>query len=170
MGSAKFNWNSINQKIGHAVKNSGTAAKGQQQAIEAGNKFVDTIHRDIGLLIGGYSSKVVSALQGYDISAPRFIGRDSDGGETWVIDVIQTNDMHRESLIPEWYPRGAENLGVLYDEGTKTHHPVFTLNDEGEVDKISNSGIAAYHFINASIGEFVKENSNKYKSLDVVEI
>lgn len=81
------------------------------------------------------------------------------------------DDIHRESLAPEEYPRGVDNLAVLLNSGYDAGHTVRGVwhgHGEDEIHSLAHRDGA--HFIETAIKDFEQSFEREHKGIRLLDI
>lgn len=81
------------------------------------------------------------------------------------------DDIHRESLAPEKYPRGVDNLAVLLNSGYDAGHTVRGIwHGHGEDEIHSLAHREGAHFVETAIRDFEQNFERKHKGMRLLDI
>lgn len=126
---------------------------------EAASKFKEVLLDEIRS--SGLSSNAKSAISEIDYGSP-FKIRDGLYG----IHVYFSGDMHRDSLVPERYPEGIDDLSMLLNYGVDHKmKPVFGWWHGEEV--WSKTAIPGTYFIEQAIQNFKDNYASDYNVVDI---
>lgn len=168
----------IEQKIDDMVMRGGSGmASGGGQAItitgarDAAEKFIEVLQNEIKSLgvDGGYSSgklggSAISSLIQLKHGMPRKIGKREYQIEVWF-----TDDLHRDSLVPDRY-NGVDNIAALLNKGYSAADTVYGTWHGNKIASLPKRDGA--HFIENAIHNYMVSYANEYGviNIDVADI
>lgn len=127
--------------------------------MEAAEKFSEVLYESIKS--SGLSSNAQSAISEIDYKEPFKI---QDG--LYGVYVYFSGDMHRDSLVPERYPEGIDDLSMLLNYGVDHKmKPVFGWWHGEEV--WSKTAIPGTYFIEQAIQNFKDNYASDYNVVDI---
>ena len=169
----------IEQKTDEAMLAGGTL--GGKPASEVGAsmaaaKFIEVLQNTInshaiaegggGLNGRGLGATAISTLTQLEHGAPYKIGKNKYEIEVWFSD-----DLHRDSLAPDYYD-GIENIAALLNKGYSAAHTVFGIwlnhGYAGSFNIPSLQEREGLHFIEEAIRDYMANYSSEYGVTDIM--
>ena len=126
---------------------------------EVANKFVEVLEQTISS--SGLSSKAITAISNFDHSAPYGVG-----GGKYTITVYFRGDLSRESLGPQKYPEGIDNLAELLNDGVDHTMKRVWGTWHGE-HYGSRTVIPGAHFMEEAVNTFMSSYAKEYGVIDI---
>ena len=101
-----------------------------------------------------------------DISNPKYI----DATNKFKIDITFPQEMlHRDSLYPQQYPQGVDNIIALLNNGINAKAHVYGWWNTAHANVVSVKDRDALHFIQDAIIEFNNQYGNTYKCFAIID-
>ena len=155
--------------FGKRIRISGTA--------KAANKFIEVLQKEIqshavaegggGLNGRGLGATAVSALTKLHHKNPTKIGKYQYQIEVWF-----SEDLRRDSLAPDYFDEGIDNIAALLNKGyPTTRHTVYgTWAGHGYADSFNIPSLRqreGLHFIENAVREYMAAYSKEYGVIDI---
>lgn len=126
---------------------------------EVAKKFIDVLDQTINS--SGLSSKAITAISNFDHSAPYGVG-----GGKYTITVYFRGDLSRESLSPQKYPEGIDNLAELLNDGVEHTMKRVWGTWHGE-HYGSRTVIPGAYFMEEAVKTFMSSYAKEYGVIDI---
>lgn len=179
----KINYEAILKK----VKNTGAvemAIENKKREMISGGETVEQKIYEVASGFGTRLSKSIMELRATDGFENGFLGTTAADAllEAMHQDVVYIgnnryriytyfDDIHRESLVPDKYPRGVDNLTVLLNSGYDAGHTVRGVwHGHGEDEIHSLAHREGAHFIETAIKDFEQNFERNHKGVRLLNI
>jgi len=131
----------------------------------AAKRFIEVVKGEVekqpnaGRSLGETAVEALTALK---------YGKPYKSSGQYKIDVNFTGDLHRESLVPERYPRGVDNIVALLNSGYSADHSIMGVW-VGHTDKPISSLAErdGLHFIESAVEKFMRSYAASYGITDI---
>lgn len=136
----------------------------------AAAKFIEVLQNEIrdleassGFAEGKLGHTAVSALEKLEHGSPRKIGRNKYQIEVWF-----SENLHRDSLAPDFFDKGIDNIAALLNKGYTAKQPIYGVwMGHSSFNIASLPQRSGAQFIQNAVRNYMANYANEYGVLDI---
>lgn len=135
---------------------------------DAGYKFAEVLNDEIAgrasmaLTFGGLTQQAINELNDVEVGEPYHSAK---GKNIWDIDINFFGDLTRDSLYPEKYPDGVDNIIALLNNGYFAHDSVYGLWRGKQTKSLAKR--LGSQFIQSAVNIFRTTYASQYNVVDI---
>ena len=179
--SPTINWDSILDKsksrmgsddMKKRIEKAAVAPGGPIKPSEAAERFIELMqaevksHAGMSVASGGLGPTAIAALTKLSHGDPVKVGDNK-----YQISVSFDGNMRRDSLAPDYFDEGIENIAALLNKGYSAKHTIYgTWPGHGYADYFNIGSLRqreGAHFIEGAIRAFMAYDAKKYGVVDI---